>query len=72
MEHVHPRSICARGLWIPFAKKKKWIITCGKCSHGWMEKRPISEPVSAVCPLCASLNTWSYIEFMEYCLGELG
>jgi len=56
----------ANGLWNVFTGRKKWTITCGKCSHTWQEKVPIVEVCSAICPCCHEQNVWSAREFQEW------
>ena len=56
----------------PFTGTKKWVITCSECEHTWIEKVPVMEICSAICPNCKTQNKWSFSEFMrEYELRML-
>jgi len=63
MEKVTPNAIQANGFYNHFSGMKKWTITCDRCNHTWVEKVPIVEPSSVVCPCCCTQNIWSIVKF---------
>ena len=39
-----------------WGKCPKMTITCGKCSHTFNDRPPISNNITSICPACRTLN----------------
>ena len=65
---VKPSGLLANGFWNIFTGKKKYTITCGKCSFNYIDKVifEIEDTARSICPNCKSINKWSHTEFEKF------